>query len=95
MEDIDSDLAVILPKVDDLTDFLEEDTAIPKVFDVPGHLKVVKSEEGSSKVPCTPEDQNPLAKKPRKENSKVSWRKNKPIYSKWSDMNTITKLQSS
>ena len=79
LEDIDADLAVIPPDIDDLTnedELNDEDTATPSVCDVPGLVEVVNAdEEDGSDVPCTSTDQNPPAKKQRKERPKVVWKK--------------------
>ena len=90
LEDIDADLAVIPPDVDDLTnedELNDEDTATPLVRDVPGLLEVVNAdEENGSDVPCMSTDPNSPAKKQRKERPKVAWKKKNLVYSKWSNM---------
>ena len=48
LEEIDTDLAIIPPDVDDLTDedvLNDEDTTTPLVRDVPGLVEVVNAEE--------------------------------------------------
>ena len=48
LEDIDADLAVIPPDVDDFTDedeLNDKDTATPLVRDVPGLVEVVNADE--------------------------------------------------
>ena len=84
LEDIDADLTVIPPGVDDLTDEDEsnnKDTATPLVCDVPGLVEIVNADDKDGfNVPCTSTDPNPPTKKQRKERAKVAWKKN-PVYS--------------
>ena len=91
LEDINSDLAIIPPDVDDLTNEDElngKDTATPLVRDVPSLVEVVNADkEDGSDVPCTSTNANPLAKKQRKKSPKVAWKKKNPVYSKWSNVN--------
>ena len=90
MEDIDADLAVFPPDVDDLTDedeFNDENTTTPLVRDVPGLVEVVKADEKDGfDVRCASTKSNPSGKKQRKERPKVSWKKKNPVYSKWSNV---------
>ena len=90
LEDIDADLAVIPPDVDDLTnedELNDEDIATPLVCDVPGLVEVVNAdEENGSHVPCMSTDSNSPAKKQRKERPKVAWKKKNPVYSKRSNV---------
>ena len=66
LEDIDADLTVIPPDVDDLTDedkLNDKDMATPLVRDVPGFVEVVNAdEEDGFDVSCTLADANPPAK---------------------------------
>ena len=79
LEDIDTDLAIIPPDVDNLTDedkLNDKDNVTPLVRDVPGLVKVVNADEkDGSDVPCTSTDSNPPAKKQQKERPKVAWKK--------------------
>ena len=79
LEDIDTDLAVIPPDVDDLDDedeLNDEDTATPLVRDVPGLVEVVNAdEEDGSDEPCMSTDPNSPGKKQWKERPKVAWKK--------------------
>ena len=90
LEDIDTDLGIIPPDLDDLTDkdeLNDEDTATPLVRDVPGLAEVVNpNEEDGPDVPCMSIDSNPPAKKQRKEKPKVAWKKRNPVYSEWSNV---------
>ena len=74
LEEIDTDLEIIHPDVDDLTDedkLNDKDTAMPLVCDVPDLVEVVNAdEEDGSDVPCTSADSNPPAKKQQKERPK-------------------------
>ena len=81
MENIDADLAVFPPDVDDLTDedeLNDQNTTTPSVRDVPGLVEVVKTDEKDGfDVRCTSTKSNPSAKKQRKERPKVSSKKEK------------------
>ena len=81
LEDIDADLAVILPDVDDLIDedeLNDKDTATAFVCDVPDLVEVVNADKkDGSDESCSSADPNPPAKKQWKEKPKVAWKKEK------------------